>query len=176
MLISQQEDIAAIFSKADKDNSGTLTVKEFQEVINDICERYPQVELYLKNKQMHNIVDLLKGSKGDVAKESIELNIEEFKLALSQVDSQMKNLPATAQVRHRFLHDTHLILKLDFHNKHVLHPSEMSFQVAAQQGAYLAKCFNRMEECEQNPEGPLRFRGTGRHRFRPFRYHSLSLF
>lgn len=102
LLIYQQEDIAAIFSKADKDNSGTLTVKEFQEVIDDICERYPQVELYLKNKQMHNIVDLLKGSKADVAKESIELNIEEFKLALSQVDSQMKNLPATAQVRHRF--------------------------------------------------------------------------
>lgn len=55
---------------------------------------------------MHNIVDLLKGSKEDGAKESIELNIEEFKSALSQVDSQMKNLPATAQVRHRFLHDT----------------------------------------------------------------------
>lgn len=52
----------------------------------------------MKNKQMHNIVDLLKGSKEDVAKESIELDIEEFKSALSQVDSQMKNLPATAQV------------------------------------------------------------------------------
>lgn len=46
----------------------------------------------------------------------------------------------------------------------------MAFQVAAQQGAYLADCFNRMEECEKNPEGPLRFRGEGRHRFRPFRY------
>lgn len=47
---------------------------------------------------MSSLVDLLKESKGDVAKESIELNIEEFKSALSQVDSQMKNLPATAQV------------------------------------------------------------------------------
>ena len=93
-----QEDISAIFSKADKDNSGTLTVKEFQEALDDICERYPQMELYLKNKQMSSLVDLLKESKGDVAKESIELNIEEFKSALSQVDSQMKNLPATAQV------------------------------------------------------------------------------
>lgn len=46
----------------------------------------------------------------------------------------------------------------------------MAFQVAAQQGAYLADCFNRMEECEKNPEGPLRFRAEGRHRFRPFRY------
>ncbi|KAF5728638.1 hypothetical protein HS088_TW21G00787 [Tripterygium wilfordii] len=139
------EDIAAIFSKADKDNSGTLTVKEFQEVIDDICERYPQVKLYLENKNMRNIVDLLKEAKGDVAKESIELNIEEFKKALSDVDSQMKNLPATAQV-------------------------------AAQQGSYLADCFNRMEECEENPEGPLRFRESGRHRFKPFRYRHLGQF
>ncbi|KAK4587913.1 hypothetical protein RGQ29_019068 [Quercus rubra] len=139
------EDISAIFSKADADNSGTLTVKEFREVIDDICERYPQVELYLKKKQMSDIFDLLKESKGDDTKESIELNIEEFKSALSQVDSQMKNLPATAQV-------------------------------ASQQGVYLAKCFNRMEECEKNPEGPLRFRGTGRHRFRPFRYKHLGQF
>ncbi|KAJ6769740.1 putative proteinDH DEHYDROGENASE [Salix purpurea] len=54
------EDIAAIFKKADKDNSGTLTVKEFREVIKDICERYPQLELYLKSKKMHDIADLLK--------------------------------------------------------------------------------------------------------------------
>ncbi|XP_028788704.1 external alternative NAD(P)H-ubiquinone oxidoreductase B2, mitochondrial [Neltuma alba] len=139
------EDIAAIFKKADKDNSGTLTVKEFQEVIDDICERYPQVELYLKSKQMRSIVDLLKEAKGDVKKESTELNIEDFKAALSKVDSQMKFLPATAQV-------------------------------ASQQGAYLAKCFDRMEECEKNPEGPLRFRGEGRHRFKPFRYKHFGQF
>ncbi|KAK4711289.1 hypothetical protein R3W88_005802 [Solanum pinnatisectum] len=139
------EDIAAIFQKADKDNSGTLTVKEFQEVLNDICERYPQVELYLKNKKMSNLADLLKESKGDDVKESIEVDIEEFKSALSQVDTDMKNLPATAQV-------------------------------ASQQGVYLAKCFNRMEECEKKPEGPLRFRGEGRHRFRPFRYRHLGQF
>ncbi|KAG5024676.1 hypothetical protein AAZX31_08G057800 [Glycine max] len=139
------EDIAAIFKKADKDNSGTLTVKEFQEVLADICERYPQVELYLKSQQMHNIADLLKGSKEDVEKESIELNIEELKTILSKVDSQMKFLPATAQV-------------------------------ASQQGTYLAKCFNRMEECEKNPEGPIRFRGEGRHRFKPFRYKHLGQF
>lgn len=48
----------------------------------------------------------------------------------------------------------------------------MAFQVAAQQGVYLADCFNRMEEAENNPEGPLRFRGEGRHKFRPFRYES----
>lgn len=58
------------------------------------------MELYLKNKKMSSLVDILKDSKGDIAKESIELNIEDFKLALSQVDSQMKNLPATTQVRY----------------------------------------------------------------------------
>ncbi|XP_019431453.1 PREDICTED: external alternative NAD(P)H-ubiquinone oxidoreductase B2, mitochondrial-like [Lupinus angustifolius] len=139
------EDISAIFKMADTDNSGTLTIKEFQAALEDICDRYPQVGLYLKSNQMRNIADLLKESKGDVQKESIELNIEELKTLLSKVDSQMKFLPATAQV-------------------------------ASQQGTYLAKCFNRMEDCEKNPEGPLRFRGEGRHRFKPFRYRHLGQF
>ena len=52
----------------------------------------------MKSKQVRDIADLLKEAKGDAAKESIELNIEEFKSALTEVDSQMKNLPATAQV------------------------------------------------------------------------------
>ncbi|KAL0321199.1 UNVERIFIED_CONTAM: External alternative NAD(P)H-ubiquinone oxidoreductase B2, mitochondrial [Sesamum radiatum] len=140
-----QEDILAIFRKADKDKSGTLTVKKFQGVLGDIRERYPQVALYLKNKRMRTLVDLLKDSKGDAVKGSVEVNLEEFKSALSQVDSEMKNLPATAQV-------------------------------AAQQGSYLADCFNRMEKCERKPEGPLRFRGEGRHRFHPFRYKHLGQF
>lgn len=104
-----QEDIWAIFGKADKDNSGTLSVKEFQEVLDDICERYPQVELYLKNRQMSSLVDLLKDSEGDAVKK--EVNLEEFKSALSQVDSQMKNLPATAQVIYViYFHDVSFVI------------------------------------------------------------------
>ncbi|KAM0071177.1 putative NADH:ubiquinone reductase (non-electrogenic) [Helianthus debilis subsp. tardiflorus] len=49
-------------------------------------------------------------------------------------------------------------------------------QVAAQQGEYLAKCFNRTKECEENPEGPIRFRDFGRHHFKPFRYKHLGQF
>ncbi|KAL4290742.1 hypothetical protein GQ457_14G010290 [Hibiscus cannabinus] len=139
------EDIAEIFKRADKDNSGTLTVKKFTEIMDDVIARYPQVKLYMKSKRVRNFVDILTEAKGNAAKETIELSIEEFKTALSVVDSKMKNLPATAQV-------------------------------ANQQGAYLAKCFNRMEECEKNPEGPPRFRGTGRHRFHPFRYRHLGQF
>lgn len=54
---------------------------------------------------MHSLVDLLKDSKGNAVKESVEVNLEEFKSALSQVDSQMKNLPATAQVLNQMIHD-----------------------------------------------------------------------
>lgn len=98
MTTCVQQDISAIFSAADKDNSGTLTVKEFQDILEDILIRYPQVELYLKSKHLRNVVDLMKGSSGDDKGESIELDIEGFKSALGHVDSQMKSLPATAQV------------------------------------------------------------------------------
>ncbi|KAK1260814.1 hypothetical protein QJS04_geneDACA021989 [Acorus gramineus] len=93
-----QEDISAIFNVADKDNSGTLTVKEIQDVLGDICERYPQVQLYLKSRDMRGLVDLLNDAEGNERKENRELSIEEFKKALAHVDSQVKFLPATAQV------------------------------------------------------------------------------
>ncbi|OEL22002.1 External alternative NAD(P)H-ubiquinone oxidoreductase B3, mitochondrial [Dichanthelium oligosanthes] len=105
---------------------------------------YGTLELYLKSNQMKGFNDLLKDSDGN-SKELKELNIEQFKKALAQVDSQVKMLPATAQV-------------------------------AAQEGSYLANCFNKMKACEENPEGPLRIRGAGRHRFKPFRYRHLGQF
>lgn len=86
-----------IFRKADNNNSGTLNLKDFQEVIADICERYPQVGLYLKMKQMKTISDLLKKSQDDT--QGTELDIKLFTSALCEVDSQVKNLPATAQVK-----------------------------------------------------------------------------
>lgn len=136
------EDISTIFKAADKDNSGTLSVEEFQDVMEDILERYPQVELYLQSKHLRDVKDLLRDSEGQ---EMEEVDIEGFKSAFSHADSEMKSLPATAQV-------------------------------AAQQGEYLSKCFNRMDECQHNPEGPLRFRGSGRHYFHPFRYKHFGQF
>jgi NADH:ubiquinone reductase (non-electrogenic) len=95
-----------------------------------------------RSKHMRHINDLLADSEGNARK---EVDIEAFKLALSEADSQMKTLPATAQV-------------------------------AAQQGAYLAKCFNRMEQCKELPEGPKRFRTGGHHQFRPFQYKHFGQF
>lgn len=40
----------------------------------------------------------MKDSKGDAKKEAMEVDIEEFRKALTDVDSQVKTLPATAQV------------------------------------------------------------------------------
>ncbi|XP_065876092.1 external alternative NAD(P)H-ubiquinone oxidoreductase B3, mitochondrial-like [Euphorbia lathyris] len=139
---SVMEDIAAIFSRADKNKNGLLDVQEFKEVIGDICNRYPQVNIYLQKGKLKSFDDLVANAQGTNKK---EIDIETFKKALSEVDSQMKNLPATAQV-------------------------------AAQQGAYLANCFNRMEECGKYPEGPVRVRGTGHHRFEPFRYKHFGQF
>ncbi|KAL3691359.1 hypothetical protein R1sor_005010 [Riccia sorocarpa] len=49
-------------------------------------------------------------------------------------------------------------------------------QVAAQQGAYLARCFNGLLDPKKKPEGPVRIRGEGRHRFQPFRYRHMGQF
>ncbi|XP_006357529.1 external alternative NAD(P)H-ubiquinone oxidoreductase B1, mitochondrial-like [Solanum tuberosum] len=136
------EDISTIFEAADTDRSGTLTIEEFQDVLEDIIIRYPQVELYLKSNHLFQVTELFKDSEGN---EREEVDIEGFKLALSHVDSQMKSLPATAQV-------------------------------AAQQGSYLAGCFNRWEQCNANPEGPRLFGSAGRHAFRPFTYRHLGQF
>lgn len=51
------------------------------------------MDLYLKKKQLKNFNALL-----DSLEEAAEINIEKFKKLLAEVDSQMKNLPATAQV------------------------------------------------------------------------------
>nr|XP_018622502.1 external alternative NAD(P)H-ubiquinone oxidoreductase B1, mitochondrial-like [Nicotiana tomentosiformis] len=110
----------------------------FQDVLEDIIIHYPQVDLYWKSKHLLDATDLLRDSKGNKRE---EVDIEGFKLALSNVYSQMKSLPATAQV-------------------------------AAQQGTYLASCFNRWEQCKSI----RRFKSSGRHEFLSFRYCHLGSF
>lgn len=93
-----QEDISAIFSKADKNKTGKLNVEDFSGVINDIIERYPQVELHLKSEKLKSFVQLLQSNQDPAAKKRATMDIEKFKSALSEVDTKMKNLPPTAQV------------------------------------------------------------------------------
>ncbi|KAM7270555.1 hypothetical protein ACFE04_029769 [Oxalis oulophora] len=72
-------------SKADKNNSGTLAIKEFQQVFNDLCKQYPQIEQYMTNNKKKNTAQLLAKAKVDVTKESSKLNIKEFKSTLAEV-------------------------------------------------------------------------------------------
>ncbi|EFJ21092.1 hypothetical protein SELMODRAFT_107483, partial [Selaginella moellendorffii] len=139
------EDITYIFKLADKDQNGILSLEEFKEAMETIRGRYPQIDMYLKSHHLANTMSLLHEAKQLGQESEVELDIDKFKQALAQVDSETKLLPATAQV-------------------------------AAQQGTYLARCFNDMDYCEEHPEGPVRVRASGRHRFQPFRYKHFGMF
>lgn len=139
------EDVAYLFTLADKDNSGTLTAKDFKDAMELLRERYPQINIYLQRQHIRDVTKILDTSGTDAPGSPILLDIEKFKKAIKQVDSQMKALPATAQV-------------------------------AAQQGEYLAQCFNHRAKCALEPEGPLRVRGEGRHQFQPFLYKHFGQF
>ena len=70
-------------------------MEDFKGVINDIIERYPQIQLHLQSKKLKNFVQLLKSNQDGASK---QIDIEKFKAALSEVDTKMKSLPPTAQV------------------------------------------------------------------------------
>lgn len=93
-----QEDIDALFRKADVDHSGTLTVKEFKDVMEDIRERYPQIELYMQRQHFKSMMDFIRTAIEADKQHEVEISLEQFKEAFGKVDSQMKQLPATAQV------------------------------------------------------------------------------
>ncbi|CAM6012519.1 unnamed protein product [Sphagnum balticum] len=142
------EDVGYLFKLADKNNSGTLTTDEFVETIEKVRQRYPQIDIYMERQHMKGVLGLLSDATKDGEHSAVQLDIQNFKQAIAKVDSQMKSMPATAQV-------------------------------AAQQGEYLANCFNNMaSEVHDNipPEGPIRIRGKGRHRFQRFQYRHFGQF
>jgi NADH:ubiquinone reductase (non-electrogenic) len=93
-----QEDVAIIFKLADVDNSGMLSAKEFKDAIELLRGRYPQIDLYLKRQHMKDVLRIIDDNSSSENKGEVLLDIEEFKKSLVKVDSQMKALPATAQV------------------------------------------------------------------------------
>lgn len=63
-----------------------------------VRERYPQIDLYMQRQHFKSLVDLMNTATASGKQDHIELSLEQFKAALSKVDTQMKHLPATAQV------------------------------------------------------------------------------
>jgi len=135
------EDITNLFELADKEKSGLLTAEEFLETAEQIRPEYPQIDIYLEHQHMESVIGLLDNAVKDGKQSTVQLDLEHFRKAMCKVDSQLKSMPATAQV-------------------------------AAQQGAYLACCFNKLaQEYTTNikPE-------DHRHQLDPFFYRHLGQF
>lgn len=144
-----QEDISLLFKMTDVDNDGHLSFDELYECMQKLKERYPQISLYLKRKTFR---DLLKGWHPDQEPENQGVkNRKKMKLRIEDFQSALKEVDDQMKTL------------------------PATAQVAAQQGDYLANCFNSMAKSDV-PEGPIRVRGTGRHRFRPFVYTHLGQF
>eukprot|EP00898_Chlorokybus_atmophyticus_P001712 jgi/Chlat1/2541/Chrsp175S02394 len=88
------KDAKELFNMADTENSGTVSLKEFEVAMEALRKQYPQIDIYLQRETFQNLLNEFCDKTTDVH----ELNIKDFTRALKKVDSQMKNLPATAQV------------------------------------------------------------------------------
>jgi len=84
------DELGALFRKADEDKSGTLDQTELLTLFKSVKFRYPQAEVF-QSKIAEDFDDIDADMSG-------ELDEEEFKSLLLNVDSNMRNLPPTAQV------------------------------------------------------------------------------
>lgn len=145
-----RDDISLLFKMADADGDGMLSVNEMTNVLDKVKERYPQISFYLKRQTFR---DLLKD-------------------AHPEADPRAQKSAQKAEVRISIGEFETALGKVDAQMKS--YPA--TAQVAAQQGDYLARCFNKLQDDKAGPEGPIRVRGTGKHRFRPFTYRHLGQF
>eukprot|EP00271_Cylindrocystis_brebissonii_P010674 TRINITY_DN2696_c0_g1_i1.p1 TRINITY_DN2696_c0_g1~~TRINITY_DN2696_c0_g1_i1.p1 ORF type:complete len:219 (+),score=43.21 TRINITY_DN2696_c0_g1_i1:354-1010(+) len=145
-----KDDISLLFTMADKDGDGMLSADEFWDVLERVRERYPQISIYLKRKTFR---DLLQD-------------------AHPECDEEKGGRGRNSTVRISIREFERALGQVD--SQMTSYPA--TAQVAAQQGEYLAQCFNKLQDKKAQPEGPPRVRGTGYHRFQPFVYQHLGQF
>jgi len=80
----------SIFTEADVDNSGGLDIDEFRAVVVRYTNLYPQLMEY--SKRINNLFQEYDTNRDN------KLSSAEFRQFLMMADSQIKSLPATAQV------------------------------------------------------------------------------
>ncbi|CAO3592042.1 unnamed protein product [Absidia cylindrospora] len=120
------ERIMDIFSRADKNGDGMLSLDEFADVVKHVSRRYP-----LTKQHLGRLVDTFEAYDKD--KNGL-LDMDEMHTLLHDVDNKMTNLPATAQVAAqqgsylgRYLNvlssknddqgkTTHAVLPFDYHH------------------------------------------------------------
>lgn len=141
-----------------------------------------------QRKIMEDISNIFKAADTD---KSGTLTIEEFKEVMGDILIRYPQVELYCKSKH-LLEATDLLKETEGNEKeevdvegfkqalsHVDSQTKSlpaTAQVAAQQGAYLSRCFNRRNRCKTSPEGPLCFDGSGRHEFRPFLYKHLGQF
>ncbi|CAK9857265.1 unnamed protein product [Sphagnum jensenii] len=92
------DDVINLFELADKGKSGFLTAEEFVETVDQVRSLYPQIDTYLEHEHMQGVTGLLDNAIKDGKQSTVQLDLKRFGQAVCKVDSQLKSMPATAQV------------------------------------------------------------------------------
>jgi len=85
-----QQRLHELFKQADTDKTGLLSFAEFRTFMDAVISTYPQLEDYIRRLNKIFV-------QYDTNKDG-HLSIDEFKNILLEADTNLKNLPATAQV------------------------------------------------------------------------------
>eukprot|EP00118_Oscarella_pearsei_P000938 m.6182 g.6182 ORF g.6182 m.6182 type:complete len:598 (+) comp15156_c0_seq2:43-1836(+) len=87
--------VGELFAAADVNGDGEVTVNEFNQLMAKFQNKYPQIALSFSHSWDENVEKLFEKADKDG---SARLNLNEFHVALNEIDKQLKSLPATAQV------------------------------------------------------------------------------
>lgn len=85
----------SLFEKADVNKDGSLSLAEFQAMIEQSRREYPHLEAYLGYASKDSIEAMYKRADADG---KFGISLDEFEVALAEVDKELKSLPPTAQV------------------------------------------------------------------------------
>jgi NADH:ubiquinone reductase (non-electrogenic) len=89
------KEVDGLFAAADVNGDGQVTAEEFEKLLSECRWQYPQIAAYFSQSWDENIEKLFEKADQDG---SCNLDLNEFRLALKEVDRELKSLPATAQV------------------------------------------------------------------------------
>jgi len=85
----------SLFEKADVNKDGSLSLAEFQMMIQQSRKEFPHLEAYLGYASQDSIEAMYKRADTDG---NLGVTLDEFEAALAEVDKELKMLPPTAQV------------------------------------------------------------------------------
>jgi len=85
----------SLFEKADVNKDGSLSMAEFQVMIEQSRKEFPHLEAYLGYASQDSIETMYKRADKDG---DLSVTLEEFEAALAEVDKELRVLPPTAQV------------------------------------------------------------------------------